>query len=455
MPNDRLPRVVIGLAIALAFAVLGAHPKVRALERRLGVTVLISAGVPFLAMGAIFRLPSVDILTPDILTDLKPAFEFGLGWIGFVVGIQFDVRTLDRLPAALGPVIAIETIVPMVTTAALCSLAFLNLGATFTNVNFARDALVLAACAAASAPISAQVWAPRIGSRSTRLIEDITRVDEVVALAMLGAIAIFFRPPSEFTLWRLPSSAWLLVTLGLGGVLGIITYALIRGAKTAAEKLALLLGAIALSAGMAGYLALSVPVVCAIAGALLTNLPLRNKGELKQTLGAVERPLYLIFLVVVGASWRPDEWQGWVIAPAFALARVAGKRLGAIWAKRSSGAADLPSAHDLALALAPQSPIAVVAIVSASTLYHGVHEERVRWAINAVIIGGVLTEVVVRVLERRAYHVSAAVRTPMISVPGVLETSADEPVEASGAPDEDRSAHEHDVLPSEPEERTS
>ena len=42
----------------------------------------------------------------DILHDLEPAFEFGLGWIGFVVGLELDVRTLDKIPAstASGPI---------------------------------------------------------------------------------------------------------------------------------------------------------------------------------------------------------------------------------------------------------------------------------------------------------------------------------------------------------------
>src|SRR5262245_27169665 len=228
MPHDRLPRIVIGLAIALALAVLGAHPKVRALERRLGVTVLISAGIPFLAMGASLRRPSVGVLTDDILADLQPAFEFGLGWIGFVVGVQLEVRAIDKISRGIDGVIAIETVVPMITTAALCALAYLNLGVSFRNIDFARDALVLAACAAPSAAISEEVWIPRIGVRATRVLEEITRTDEIVALALLGVVAIFFRPSGEATLWKLPPSAWLLVSLGLGVVMGIVTYVLIR-----------------------------------------------------------------------------------------------------------------------------------------------------------------------------------------------------------------------------------
>ncbi len=400
MPPDRLARIVLGLAVALGLAVLAAHPKVRAVERRLGVTMLVSAGVPFLAMGAFFALPSVGILTPDVRADLQPAFEFGLGWIGFVIGTQFDLHKLERLPASLGSVIAIESLVPMLTTAGLCSMAFIGLGVPWRNVDFLRDALVLAACAAPSAPLAVDLWTARVGSKGADLLHQITLLDEVTALALLGTVAIFFRPEASATRWVLPSSAWLLVTLGLGVVLGIVTYVLIRGAKSEAEELAFLLGAIALSSGMAGYLALSVPVVCAIAGAQLANLPLRDLEGLRKTLLDVERPLYLVFLLIVGATWRPTEWQGWVIAPAFVLARTAGKRLGAIWSRRV-GPPELPGARAMALALTPQSPISIVAMVSAATLYQGYHPDRVRWGLNAVIIGGVLTEVVIRLFERR------------------------------------------------------
>jgi Kef-type K+ transport system membrane component KefB len=401
MHDDRLPRIVMGLVLAFGLAVLGAHPSIRTLERRLGITFLITAGLPFLAMGAVFHLPAVGILSNDILRDLEPAFEFGLGWIGFVVGLELDVRTLDKIPSTIAPVIAVETLVPMLTTVLLCALVFLNLGASHLDASLARDLLLLAACAAPSAAISIEAWTPRIGARHARLLDDITHLDEIVTLALLGLISIYFRPPDEATLWRLPSpSAWLLVFLGLGVILGIITYVLIRNAKSAAEELAMILGAVALSAGMAGYLSLSVPVVCTIAGAMLANLPMRDKEGLRRTLRDVERPLYLVFLIVAGASWRPGEWQGWVLAPAFVLARVAGKRLGAIAARRLDRTDELPTARQLALALAPQSPIAVVAIMSAASLYRGEHEAHLRWSLNAVIIGGVLTEIVVRLLER-------------------------------------------------------
>jgi hypothetical protein len=400
MGSAHVAQVVIGLAAAIALAVVLAHPRVKAIEDRLGVTVLLSTGLPFLLLGAIFALPSVGVLTPDVRADLQPAFEFGLGWIGFVIGIQLDVRRLDGLPRALGTVIVTESVVPMATTVLFCAAAYAWLtDLVVLDENILRDALVLGACAAPTAAISVPFLSKRVGERAASMLYEVTLVDEVAGLTLLGVCAVVFRPASAgATNWALPSSAWLLVSAGLGVVLGLITYSLIRGAKNRNEEIALLLGAVALSAGMSRQLGLSVPVICAIAGAMLANLPLRDPEGLRRTLELVERPLYLVFLLVVGAYWEPSDWQGWALAPVFVLARAVGKYLGAMLSLRF-GPSGLPSPREMALALMPQSPAAVVLIVAAATLY-GPLEERIRWATTAVIVGGVLTEIVIRVLQR-------------------------------------------------------
>ncbi len=398
MSSARLVAVIFGLAVALALAVVAAHPRVRALERRLGLTVLLSTGVPFIGLGAILHWHRVGILTDSILTDLRPAYDFGLGWIGFVVGMRFDIRRLDQLPGYLGTVIVIETVVPMAVAAILCggTLIFLSDGGGWMLLH---QVLILMACAAASGPVSAEYMTRVCGPKMAWMLERITKIDEIAALCLLGLVAIVFRPVQAVagTVWVLPPSAWLLVSLGLGTLLGVITYILIRGATSPAEQLSLLLGAVALSAGMAGYLALSVPVICAVAGALLANLPTPNRVAQEKMLLDLERPLYLVFLLLAGALWRPDEWQGWVLALPFVVARVIGKLLGAALSRRANPS--LPPTPVLALALLPQSPIAIVVIASAAVL-PGVEREFVRWAINAVVVGGVFTESIVRLLQR-------------------------------------------------------
>ena len=305
-----------------------AHPLVRKLERRLGLTVLLSSGLPFLAMGVVCHLPAVGVLTDDVVKDVRPVLEFGLGWLGFVVGMQFDVRELDGMPPKTGTVVVAESAVPFVLVAVVCFVARVALDPYLVPEDLLvrrayffgagggealRDALALGACAAPAAPVSAVAIARSAGSVAAQIVGRVTALNDVAGVIVIGLICAYFRPGDAHSTWQLPHIAWLFVTFGMGGTLGILTYVLVRSANTAAEEMALLLGAVGISAGLSGFLGISPLVTCAIAGALLTNLPHKGLTRLKQTMLQVERPLYLIFLLVAGALWDPRAWQGWAL----------------------------------------------------------------------------------------------------------------------------------------------
>jgi hypothetical protein len=392
MQASEVARVVIALAVAVSLAVLGAHPRVLRWERRFGLTVLASSGFPFLILGIVFR--ELGVLTNAVLTDLRPLFEFGLGWIGFTIGTHLDLRRFDRMPAAFAPVIALASLLPIVCAAIACSLTLAWLGVV-PGQGLMRDGLILMACAAVSAPANLDLLLRRWKS-AMALVLEVTRVDQLAALAILGFLAVYFRPDRTVTLWHLPRSGWFLMTLGLGALLGMVIYLIVRNVKDRTEQLALLMGGIALASGMAGYLALSVAVVCALAGALLINV---QSGErVVRTLRDFERPIYFLFLFVVGVLWRPEEWQGWVLGVVFAVSRGYGKVLAARLASWMDK--DLPHWQPLAVSLLPESSVAIVVLFSATVL-GGDTSAPVRWAINAVIVGSVLTELVVQAFQRR------------------------------------------------------
>ena len=392
MQAPEVARVVVALALAVTLAVLGAHPRVLRWERRFGLTVLASSGFPFLLLGVLFR--ELGVLTNAVLTDMRPLFEFGLGWVGLTIGTNLDLRRFDRMPSAFAPVIALASLLPIVCAAIACSLTLTWLGVV-PGKGLMRDGLILMACAAVSAPANLELLLRRWQS-SRRLVMEVTRVDQLVALGILGFLAVYFRPDRTVTLWHLPRSGWFLMTLGLGALLGVVIYLLVRNVKDRTEELALLMGGVALASGMAGYLALSVAVVCALAGAMLINV--KSGERIVATLRDVERPIYFIFLFVVGAAWRPDEWQGWVLGVVFALSRGYGKVLAARIASWMDK--DLPDWQPLAVSLLPESSVAIVVLFSASAL-GGDTSAPVRWAINAVIVGSVLTEIAVQAFQRR------------------------------------------------------
>jgi hypothetical protein len=391
---SQVARVVIALTIAVALAVLGAHPRVLRWERKFGLTVLATSGFPFLLLGLAFR--ELGVLTASVLADLRPLFEFGLGWIGLTIGTNLNLRRLDKLPPSLAPVIALASLLPMIFAAIACASTLAWLG-VLPGKGLLRDGLIFMACAAVSAPANLELLLRRWKS-SMQLVVEVTRIDQLAALAVLGFVAIMFRPDRTVTLWHLPRSGWFLMTLGLGALLGIVLYLLVRNVEQRSEELALLMGGVALASGMAGYLALAVAVVCALAGAVMINFPVRRGERIVRTLREVERPIYFLFLFIVGAAWRPDEWQGWLLAIVFAASRAYGK----IAAVRTARLFDknLPDWKPFAVALLPESTIAIVVLFSATALDGAAASAPVRWAVNAVIVGSILTEIAVQWYQR-------------------------------------------------------
>jgi predicted permease len=64
---------------------------------------------------------------------------------------------------------------------------------------------------------------------------------------------------------------------------------------------------IAFASGTVGYLHLSPVVVAFLAGTCLALLPPLHKQWIAAALRLLERPIYMLSLVVIGALWQVDD----------------------------------------------------------------------------------------------------------------------------------------------------
>jgi Kef-type K+ transport system membrane component KefB len=400
VPANRRPEVVIkiifGLLAVVALAYLAAHPAVQKVERVLGISQVITAGFPFVVLGMIARRPEVGILTDGVVAELSPALRIGLGWIGLVVGFRFHVRTLGELPPGGSRVVALGTFLPFVAVLAASGAVLLLLTGDpatlfLKDPVFVRDALILGTAATVTA-MPPQRLAP---TASESALSRIVRGEELAGVVGLAVVAAFFRPHAGAT-WQLPGTAWLLLTLGLGAAIGLLTYAVLQRPHDEPEFVVLTLGCVSFGAGLAGYLRLSPVVVAFIAGVLLANFPGAYKERLGETLRRLERPIYLLSLTVIGALWDVSDWRGWVLMPLFAAARLAGKWVAVHGAARS-GDVVLAMPERRALAVAPMGPLAIAIVVNAQLLYPG---GSISLIVSSVIGGAILTEVVVQLWGR-------------------------------------------------------
>jgi Kef-type K+ transport system membrane component KefB len=167
----------------------------------------------------------------------------------------------------------------------------------------------------------------------------------------------------------------------------------VRGSPTAA--IVQLLGCVAFASGAASTLRLSPIVICFLAGAVVANLPGDYRDRVRDALLRVERPLYLAFLVVVGAVWDWREPLGWWLLVAFVPARLLGKWL-AGWLA-GPGPLALDRVQQRGLALAPMGALSIAIVVNAQMLYPN---STVPALVTAVVVGAWITEVLVKLGER-------------------------------------------------------
>ena len=401
-------RAIFGLLVVFALAYVLGHPVVRRYEKKFGLSQLFAFGLPFLILGLVFR--SEGVLSDPVLDAIEPLLVLGLGWIGFALGFRFDIRIFDRFPGQLLEAFALTALLPFAVMLGSISVILAIGEGVDASAAFFRDALVLATAGAmTSRAVLSRLTDDHVsvGLTARERLARIIHLEELAGFAGLLVLGAFFRADGVDSGWSLPPFGWIFVTIGGATMLGVLVYASLTTVHGLGETIAVMLGAIALSAGVAGFLKLSPLIVCFVAGLLLANLPGAWKDEVKQALWRLERPLYLIFLVIVGASWRLDQWEGWVIMALFVVARAGSRFLGVrLLAARHP---DLLTEHEERhLASSPMGGLAIAIVVGAQELFSG---PTTAWIVHAVVFGSIVSELLPQFLK--------SVR-PVVAVPAAI-----------------------------------
>jgi Kef-type K+ transport system membrane component KefB len=385
-------KVIGGLVALFVLAYLGGSRPVVRLQERLGMTNVIAAGFPFLALGLIASHPKVGVLDAHVLDELRPILHFGLGWLGFIIGAQLDIRVLDKVPKGTAYIVLVEAIGPFAAAAGACgAVMVLVFGMAWDDPALWRDLIILGAAAAMTAPRQFRGFAIRSWREGKGVDVLLGQLDEIVGVVGLLFLTAYFRD-GDVGHWQLPPTAWVFVSIGIGVVIGVLIFAMIRVPHSNAEFLAVVLGSIAFASGLAGYLALSPIVVCFLAGVLVINFPNDQKDSVFKILNQLERPIHQLFLIIAGAMWSVADWRGWALVPLFVAARAIGKWLGIKAAHTSMAIAEVPAGFtEDRMLIAPLSGLSIALVISVA----GFGGQALPWIMTAVIGGAVITEILV------------------------------------------------------------
>ena len=327
-----MPAALI-LILAVAVAYLTAHVAFDWLAKRF----MLVSGAEYLLLGILLGPHVSGILSAQTMSGFAPLITLALGWIGAIVGTQFYLPALVRIPARTYRLGFLEAILTAFMVGGVgAALMWLITGRGDITQSIA-PALALGAIAAVSAPAGIEVVTRKIGGQREPIVLQLqvaTAMDALVGIVTMGLLFCIFHPNDTVAARGITPTEWAVITLGIG-VVGGTLFHLFLGGETNVDRLFIsLAGAIILASGAAAYLHLSPVLTSMVVGAVLVNTSGGSRPVIADTLAKSERPFYFVLLVFAGASWDPSTvaWW-WAVVLAFLVTRVVGKigtaRLGA------------------------------------------------------------------------------------------------------------------------------
>jgi hypothetical protein len=318
-------KIFFALLIIITLVFGGYHLTFRQFRLPLIARTFYLSGLEFILLGMLLGPMFFNVLDEDSIEGLEPLMALLLGWVGMLFGFQFEISMLRRFPviqflAAIGE--------------GLVTLVFVFVGVYMTLGLFPEIpenmkviySLALASAAACTAQTGLALVASTnhtVNRDSLNLICYISSIGGAGALIFYGFVFLF-RPET--------SSVSFLHRLGIEAGMTIVAcfsllllYALFLTKWRRSEELNLvIIGMAVLSSGIASLLNLSPILLNFFMGFCLVNLSL-EKERIFNLLISVEKPVYLMILVFLGAHLKIDSMWPLILGLSYIFFRSIGK----------------------------------------------------------------------------------------------------------------------------------
>jgi len=330
-------KILVAVVVLAALALAGSRRALRPQGRFIALPTFLT-GTEFILIGLALGSSFLNLIDGNALDRMRPFVCVALGWIGFLFGLQFDRRTVQRLPAGFLRIAATEGLITMGMVLPVIWLLVAARG----DVSAAMLVLAVATLAATAACTGQTSLAVIDSSQTPRspqvmtLLRLVSSLDPAVGVITFGVALTLFAPhPFSASPIPLPLQ-WLAISICLGFLTAWIFVSLTLTRTSPSELVLYFLGAIALSSGIALGFRLSALFVSFVCGLVVANMAhVRSiRGRVMELLVGGERFLYLVLLVLAGATMSlPTTWT-LGLSVAYVAARLTGKVTGGYLATR-------------------------------------------------------------------------------------------------------------------------
>jgi hypothetical protein len=305
--------------LLILLALLGARFSFSTESVPLGPRLIFRTGTHFLFLGLVLGPNALGLLTQDAIRQLFPLLGLGLGWIGFLFGLQLDRRNLRHFPPAFHILAVGQAVFTFIFFLGIGWLGLAAGGMTGRVETLLLLGAAATACISTPAGIALISTNYRVRGKVRDLLFFVASLDALVGIGALQVAYSLFPPGNlEGGLLVSPGFMSVLAALGLGVVCGILFLWLTRPRPGGEELVLFLLGIAAFASGAALQLQLSPLFVSVTMGAVVANLS-PDPQRVFRVLHEWEKPIYVVFLILAGALPRMRSFEpagrSWVTWP--------------------------------------------------------------------------------------------------------------------------------------------
>ena len=309
--------------------------------RRFDTPHFVFSGMIYLILGLLVgSYLGFGVLTQDLLYKLEPMTDLMTGIAGFLLGLRFRLLLhhkrsfvsgiLTGLVTFICTAIALFFVAPYAVdfSDVILNLSSLkNLGGDATETTFQSFPFLqeinrrqfwfaigsgATACSASLLSLGMISKFNKTTSEITRVLSIIAPAGQLVAITLLGFTLALARADVSATSLNISVGEWIIATLTSGVLCGML-FSLFIGRQSNENRVLLAaLGAIIFAAGIGTLLSVSSLFVCLITG-LTISLFSSYSGVLKENLVRLEEPIFVLLLVIGGASWHPEPNRSWLL----------------------------------------------------------------------------------------------------------------------------------------------
>ncbi len=295
-------KTILALILFMTIGFLGSKGWVSRGRSKFFAARIFSTGMEFFFLGIVLGPAFLNLISPGAQEELKPLVYLALGWIGLLFGMQFSWLQLKRVSSSVFKMITADS---LLFTAAFTVISFpflyfvLSIQDAF---ELFKVSIILALTASINSPTFIAMLTKGLKGRGGFIsaAKLVTSLYALVPLLLFGLYFIIVRPATYEILGVSNWAVWWVFANMAGILLGFVMVLLTAQKCGEDERMLLIIGLILVVGGLSYFFRLSSLYTSMLMGFVVGNFSRRKEQIFKQLI-RLEKTIYIMFLVLVGA----------------------------------------------------------------------------------------------------------------------------------------------------------